>query len=67
MTRPIPARLSPRAGAGTRRFLRRARSYGWLVGLVLAVAVCVGIPLLTRGQYWTGNEWAAIPTGGVSR
>lgn len=48
---PLPARLSPRAGNGTRRFLRRLRrsravtdlrSHGWLVGLLAAGLLCIG-------------------------
>lgn len=66
---PIPGWLSPRAGSGTRRFLRRLRrsramadlrTHGALVGLLLAGVLCV---LLTRGEYVTWSGVYEIPTG----
>lgn len=45
--RGLPAHLSPRAGAGCRRVLRRLRRpYGWLVGLLLAGVLCVALSAL---------------------
>lgn len=45
--RDLPAHLSPRAGSRRpRRFARRLRSYGWLVGLLLAAVLCVALSAL---------------------
>lgn len=77
-TRPLPARLSPRAGAGTRRFLRRVRRSAFAADAHAAVAaafwpavvgcgVLAGLALLiaTRGSYVAWDGAHTIPTGGT--
>lgn len=67
----LPPRLSPRAGSGARRALRRIRrsravadlrAHGWLVGLLLAGVLCT---VVMRGDFATWDGVHGIPTGGA--
>lgn len=64
---PLSARLTHRRQV----FLRSAfvadvveRRY-LILGCALVLALAVTVAWLTRGTYWTGTEWAPIPTGGT--
>lgn len=65
----LPARLSPRAGLATsrswKRFRRELRDYGWVVGLVAAVVLCVVVTLLMRDHFMTWDGLRQIPAGGA--
>ena len=78
MTHPLPARLSPRAWAGTRRFLRgvrrsplardvRAAANSAFWPAVFGSAVIVGLLLvvITRGQYVSWDGVQSLPVGGA--